>query len=121
MSEITGTTTGKLVEIISPFGSRRIPIEEVDWDAVKRMRAFYASPEGQKVLDDYEEDERYFREVRRNAEMPVSSNEEAINRTVFVRVINEVGQVLVPYLEEGDEENVCSSEPDSGGGSEVRN
>jgi len=113
---------GKLVEIVSPFGSRRIPIEDVDWAAIKRMRAFYASSEGQKVLDDYEDDERHFREVMRNAEMPINSGE-AISRTVFVRVINDVGQVLVPYIEEGDEEDVPipNTEPNAGGGSEVRN
>ena len=112
---------GKLVEIVSPFGSRRIPIEDVDWAVVKRMRAFYASPEGQKILDDYEEDERQFREVMQDVEMPITSV--PINRHLFVRIINQVGQVLVPYIEEGDEEDVPipNAEPNTGGGPEVRN
>lgn len=83
-----------IAEITTPFGTRRIPVAQVDWDGLRAMKQFYQSPAGLSMLAEYDDEENQFVREQQSAGIEAPTRLRFGLPTVAVRLITEDGEVL---------------------------
>ena len=97
-----------IAEITTPFGTRRIPVAQVDWDGLRAMKQFYQSPNGIALLAAYDEEEDQFVRAQQGAGIEAPTRLRFGLPTVAVRLITEDGEVLTTEELMGGESENCA-------------